>query len=480
MNKEVMSKGYWALWNDEVQARIDRDIDAHRKADASLQLEGVTEGVEVRVEQLDHAFVFGSHIFNFNQLGTEARNTRYKELFGTLFNSATIPFYWSKFEPEEGHPRFKGEHRDTEAYWNTVEDPQSEAHWRRPATDPLVEFCEAKGIRCHGHTFIWGNCRWHMPEWLLAKLPSPYREQVVPFNNACENATTELFKDYTPAQIEALLPDFTRILNTAMAKRIIDCALHYKTRIQSWDVVNESAMDYGLGNMIPEDGICKSHYGLLPGDYDYRSLKIAESVFPKAVNLNINDYKLNQDYVRQIKGLLERGCKIDVMGAQMHLFNPQDCLDIAEGKPGAHQAPKDVRATMDLLETAGRPIHLSEITITAPNNDERGQAIQAIITRNLYRLWFSVKSMMGITWWNTVDGCGAPGEPSVSGLFTRDMQAKPACHALNDLINREWKTDMVVQASEDGRISFRGFRGNYRLSWTQPNGEARSVNYRLG
>lgn len=44
---------------------------------------------------------------------------------------------------------------------------------------------------------------------------------------------------------------------------------------------------------------------------------------------------------------------------------------------------------------------------------------------------------MGVTWWNTVDGGGVKGEPLVSGLFTRDMQKKPAYHALDQLINRE-------------------------------------------
>ena len=162
------------------------------------------------------------------------------------------------------------------------------------------------------------------------------------------------------------------------------------------------------------------------------------------------------------------------MGAQMHLFNPQICLDIADGIINA-QSPNMVYETFDLLGKAGLPIHLSEITITAPNNDERGQAIQAVITRNLYRLWFSLKPMMGITWWNVVDDCGAPGEPSVSGLFSRDMEPKPVYFVLDDLINHEWKTRTVVRADANGAVEFRGFRGTYRLSWRGNDGEKRSA-----
>ena len=96
--------------------------------------------------------------------------------------------------------------------------------------------------------------------------------------------------------------------------------------------------------------------------------------------------------------------------------------------------------------------------------------VQAIIMRNLYRAWFSVEKMNGITWWNVVDDCGAPGEPSISGLFTRDMRPKTAYFAMNDLVNREWRTNLKVKA-EDGTVKFRGFRGHYRLSWKGADGK---------
>ena len=133
---------------------------------------------------------------------------------------------------------------------------------------------------------------------------------------------------------------------------------------------------------------------------------------------------------------------------------------------------------MKILDV-GKPIHLSEITITAGDTTPRGRMLQAILTRNLYRLWFSIKPMMGITWWNVVDDCGAPGEPSLSGLFTRGMNPKPAYYALNELINKEWRTNLKCQADKNGKVAFRGFRGNYRLSWTDENGTIQSQEYHL-
>lgn len=99
--------------------------------------------------------------------------------------------------------------------------------------------------------------------------------------------------------------------------------------------------------------------------------------------------------------------------------------------------------------------------------------VQAIIMWNLYRAWFSVENMTGITWWNVVDNCGAPGEPSISGLFTRDMRPKTVYYAMNELINRQWRTHLTVKA-ENGKVNFRGFRGKYRLTWKTPDGETMS------
>ena len=474
----VMSDSYLELWNEELQQQINRDIETNRMADACVSLDPVASGVEVQVEQISHEFIFGAHLFNFDQLGSDERNARYKELYGTLFNSATIPFYWKVFEPEEGKPRFVAEYRDSAGYWNSLKEPEQQPHWRRPATDPLVEFCEEKGIRLHGHTLVWGNARWHMPNWVFEMMPKEYKEQASVGANDCEAPKVKAFETLSSSQIELLIPAFTATIHTLMAKRIFEIALRYKSRFHSWDVVNESATDFGNGVVIPGEGLCKSWYGLMPGDYPYRAFKLAESVFPPKAKLNINDYNISEDYLKETQDLKARGCKVDLMGVQMHLFNPQTCLDIADGKSD-EQSPSKVRHAIAQLSKAELPIHMSEITITSPGNSERGQLIQAILARNLYRLWFSLKPVMGITWWNVVDGCGAPGEPNVSGLFSRDMKPKPAYFILEDLIHNEWKTRLVVRTSEDGTVRFRGFAGKYRLSWKDSSGTAHSSEFTL-
>ena len=479
----VMSEAYWMIWNPQVQARIDADIDANRKADAILDL-SLPAGTQVKIEQVSHDFIFGAHIFNFNQLGTHERNERYKELYGTLFNSASIAFYWKKFEMEPDRLRFATEYWDTEEFWNNCKDPKMQPHWRRPSTDQVVEFCESKGIRLHGHTVIWGNRTWQHPHWIIENMMTPEEkarmdtyvsEEVNPRNLQAVERYTETYDALTDEQLSDALPEYTNTVIALFENRIRRLAEHYGGRIKSWDVVNESSVDFH--RMNPGGRLIKSSYGIMPADYTYKAFQIAQSVFPDDVKLNINDYNMKQDYLDQVKDLTERGCKIDIMGAQMHLFNPQQCLDIAAGKE--IQTPAQIYAWSDLLGQAGKPIHLSEITITAPGNDARGRQIQAIIATNLYRLWFSIKPMMGITWWNVVDDCGAPGEPSVSGLFDRDMKPKASYYALDDLINNQWKTRMTVRMGKTGIVKFRGFKGNYRITWTDENGNEVSREFYL-
>ena len=105
--------------------------------------------------------------------------------------------------------------------------------------------------------------------------------------------------------------------------------------------------------------------------------------------------------------------------------------------------------------------------------------IQAVIARNLYRLWFSEPGVTGITWWNVVDGGGASGEPSYSGLYDIDMDKKPVYEVLDNLINHEWKTNLTVRSDENGLLKFRGFRGVYKLSWKDKKGKEHSMEYNL-
>ena len=505
MDRSVMTEGYWKTWNAEVQAKVDADIERYRKADATFEVEAPA-GAEVKVEQIGHAFYFGAHIFNYGQLGKKEWNDRYKELYGTLFNSATVAFYWRTLEPYPYSPRFQERYEDTENFWNSCPQPKEQAHWRRPAPDPVIDFLKTRRCRIHGHPLVWGNTAWMRPTWLWDDF-CPEAEKraleartgvVLPVNNwripvGTKDMTDnergwgagwrKIFAQLSEEEIAAIVPTFIANVNKFYEKRIRDIAERYGDRVDSWDVVNESATDYHdwQGEKAVRGVVCqKSNYGLMPGDYTYKGFQWAGKYLPKTAWLNLNDYNMAPYFFKQAKDLEANGCRVDVVGSQMHLFNPAESVKIARGEYSPSVArkitPEGVWQTFKTLSQAGKPIHLSEITITAPDNSARGQMVQAIIMRDLYRIWFSIEKMNGITWWNVVDDCGAPGEPSISGLFTRDMRPKTAYFAMDDLINREWRTTCEVKVKGEGgqrKISFRGFRGRYRLTWKGADGKER-------
>lgn len=401
---KIMSEAYWSIWNPDVQAEIDKKIEQYRKGDAVLQ---IPSGITVKIEQLSHSFIFGGNIFLFGQLKTTQQNKQYENTFGSLFNSATLPFYWKTLEPEQGKSRYTAE---------------SSYMFRRPPVDPIIEFCESNNIIAKGHAIIYGMRRWAHPEWM----PTDRREMEYYFE-----------------------------------KHIQELALRYKDRIQMWDVVNE-----------PVD---QANRGIMPDDYTYKSYKWAMTYFPKSVILNINDIDFKggipytRRYVEITRNMIDRGIRIDNVGAQMHIFNPAEAQKIAEGE--SILTPEMLTEVVNCLREAERPIHVSEVTVCAPDSTNEGKAIQAIITGNLYRFWFSDPDITGITWWNVVDGGGAPGEPSYSGLYDKEMNKKPVYKTLDALINREWKTSLTVTSDTQGFVRFRGFKGHYRATWINKRGK---------
>ena len=504
LDRSLMSDAYWKIWNGVEQARIDADIEKNRKADGVFEVDA-PDGAAVHVEQLTHDFRFGAHIFNFNQLGKTEYNAAYKASYGAggLFNQATVSFYWIDHEPTPGAFRFGGDYSDTERYWNSLtrEEAMRERYWRRPAPGPVIDFLKAKDVAVHGHILVWGNAKpYWIYDWYCPESEKRVIDEVgVPRHSAhfgWEACGSNMGRGYLgkwakawrnayPNMREAGLdektfaaktPVFTANMRRLFRKRVFDVAGAYGDVVDSWDVVNESAQDW-IHYRKAQTGlpVWFSDYGLMPGDYPLHALMDAKEAFPASARLAINDYRINESFLEQTTQLADAGARIDIVGCQMHIFSTNNCTRLVNGATDVQWVgtPQTIRDHLDMMARAGRPLHVSEVTIAAPGEDARSRDIQAVLVRNIYRAWFSHPATMGITWWNTVDGAGLVGEPLVSGLFTRDMEKKPAYYALDRLINHEWKTSLDVVA-KGGKVAFRGFKGRYRLTWTDAGGKQRS------
>ncbi|MBO7722060.1 MAG: endo-1,4-beta-xylanase [Kiritimatiellae bacterium] len=498
MDRSVMSDAYWQVWNDAEQARIDTDIEANRKADASVGI-AAPDGMEVRVEQLSHAFRFGAHAFAVGRLPTQEANRRYEECFSRLFNQATIAFYWRGFETAPGDCHFHTRAGDLESAFTSGERDRMDPHSRYlsspvRSTDQFIEFAKHHGMVIHGHPLVWGSEEWMIPFWLYEQY-CPESEKVFlrlprkdprtitrlygekDWVEAWKKRIRELYAQYSEEEIAARCPTYIVNMKRLYAKRIAEILDYCGDRVDSWDVVNESVNDWRLHETCRSGKpVTKSHYGLLPPDYTLESFLTAAKHVSAVPKLAINDNQNHEEYRRQIDDLVAHGARIDMVGWQFHIFRDADFDRIVAGEKIGWpfcSTPEDFRKIFGTLGGSGRPVSISEITLPSPGRTEKSMMQQAIVARNYYRLWFSQPSCCGITWWHTLDGANKSGgiENGTAGLMDAGANPKPSYWALDDLINRQWRTRQTAVAM-NGKITFRGFRGRYRLSWTDPNGKS--------
>lgn len=424
-----VSEKYLKNWNDPfIQQRIEDGIRQNRMGQFHLNFEdkegNPVTGLEIEINQIKHDFQFGANGFMYKGFENEKENKLFEKYFTQLFNFVTIPFYWPELEPEPGVLRF---------------DKDSPKIYRRPAPDLVLEFSDTYDLTPKGHTLVWDNPRWSVPEWLPAN----------------EN-----------------------IIAQKLDQRIEEIAKRYGHTIGVWDIANE------VTDRHPDV--------IMPKDFTFKAFRESERLFPSSsvftLNFTTNIWKrsikreYNADYLL-IDNLKLRGAKIDAIGFQYHNFNEKEYFDILEG---VTFSPESLFATLDLYSDFNLPLHITEITVSALS--ENGFENQAIMTENLYRLWFSHPNVEAIIWWNLIDDTAAPsytradgtivnGEDKwKGGLLNRDFTPKPVFDVLNKLINTEWQTSLNKK-TETSQISFTGFFGEYELTMKK---DGKTITKRIG
>jgi len=311
-------------------------------------------------------------------------------------------------------------------YWAGTEPVEGELRydegsrdiWRRPPPERFLAFAKKYGVTLKGHPLLWHA---HNPPWLP--------------------------KD----------PD---VLKRLYQKRFREIAERFGKQIPIWDVVNESL-------------VCPKDYQLYTPDRAYVRWAFGEAVplFPKTNVMMINEvtnfnFQPQSDrYFDQIKALMADGAPIRGIGFQYHYFR-RAALD--QFLTSTHCNPAMMLDVYEKFAGLKLPLYVPEITI--PSAGENGEALQAEVVRDHYRLWFSAPNMAGITWWNLGDGTAVKGENEAQGgLMDDSLKPKAAYQVLDQLINHDWKTNLTVKSDSTGKASFRGFFGKYTVKITAGN-----------
>lgn len=398
---------------DELERSVQAGIEAYRKGGAvvkAVDSEGKPiAGAKVTVRQKNHAFRYGANLFMLDELETPEKNEKYKEAFKRIFNMATLPFYWSDLEPEEGKPRYAKD---------------SPKIYRRPAPDLCMEYCKQNGIEPREHALAYDA---FFPKWLY---------------------DADIFK-----------------IKKKFEQRCAEISARYGADIRTIEVTNETWWAQGKTAIYNDP------------DFVEYSFKTARKYFG-ANELSINEYagvwddnaRTDDRYYMQVENALMKGAEIDAIGMQYHMFHRAE--EEYERTRRTYD-PNHLRAIMDLYGRFNKPIQITEVTIPAYSNKPEDEQLQAEIIRWLYSIWFSQPQVEQIIYWNLVDGYAAwapQGDMTAGenyyygGLMRFDLTPKPAYDMIDTLFNKEWRTNLDIEANADGETSFRGFYGDYELT----------------
>ena len=333
--------------------------------------------------------------------------------------------------------RFPGGSGFTDQYYNTVRDldgrghgfnamtpendlkwPGWEQEWEAPNEQTLRTIdLLADRVHLRGHNLVWPG--WdNLPDDLLAN-------------------RSDL--DYLQRRIDDHLVDFLQTKD-------------FDAQITDWDVLNEVTTNTDLADRLAGTP------GYVTGREIYAEIFERVHELAPAADLYLNDFvtlslktrpgdPLYDRLVRNVGELVDAGAPVDGLGFQAHIqSSPNSIYDV-------------LNTWDDFAGRFGLRHKVTEFDLP-PNVSEE---LAAAYLRDFLTATFSHPSMDGFIMWNfwDVDTWANPG----ANLFRADWSRTPAGDAFVDLVYNDWWTDESLVTDPTGAARFRGFRGDYTVTF---------------
>lgn len=262
-----------APWRAEANNRINQN----RKADLLVNVRdrngNPINGANVYVQQLNHAFKFGSAITAALITGTSADAEIYRSRVSSHFTTSVF---------------------ENDLKWTLWECTTCGSSFNKANTRQTIQWLLDRNISARGHNVIW-------PSW-----------------------------QYLPSGLQALsAADLKARIDTRFGDVLGDSGVNGK--LYQWDVVNEPYTNYDVqGRIAGVDGVPVSS-GVLGNQEFVRWFQMARQLEPKT-KLYINDYdilaaggldvKHQNYYYAVINWLLDNGAPLEGAGIQGHFGGP--------------------------------------------------------------------------------------------------------------------------------------------------------------
>jgi len=288
-----------------------------------------------------------------------------------------------------------------------------EGVYRFQPVDNLVTLARDNGQRVIGHTLLF-NRDGNYPDWI--------------FRDRETEADARVVWRRVESHVETLMG-------------------RYEGRIDSWDVLNEFVEPHEPGYRVT------ALTRVLGQTFPERLFKLAASIDPRA-KLIYNDFAVEQPNRRKavqefVRSLLDRGCRIDVVGSQSHLESDDDVGEQIDAmiKDFAGLGVRVALTELD-VDVISRKLYWNPETrpqAVAQNPYVNGAPDDVLeLQADVYRQVFDAvltnrKHVDRVTFWGVTDADSWlnhwPWERVNHGLlFDRDGKPKPAYHALAEAL----------------------------------------------
>jgi endo-1,4-beta-xylanase len=264
-----------------------------------------------------------------------------------------------------------------------------------------VKWLRDNGLEVRGHTMLWGSWR------------------------------------YSPARLETLSPDEIR---TEIKKRVFEVGQKFKGQVYVWDVVNEAVTNTDIFDKVGWD--------LFP-----QTFKWAREADENA-RLAYNDYDISNEgfdsgrhrakVEARIQQLLDAGAPVDILGDQAHMFTPFTTM------------PRMLEIWDSWTKRYKKPLEITEFDAAIADD-----AVQEKYVRDYMIAVFSQPNIESFVFWGFWEKAHWRG--ASAALYRADWTPRPAALAVEDLILKQWKTDVELSTNSKGKIRTRAFLGDYEI-----------------
>ena len=232
------------------------------------------------------------------------------------------------------------------------------------------------------------------------------------------------------------------ILET-LHRRTIDMVKRFKGHLYLWDVVNEAITEHDLWDRIGMDKFKQVYLWAKEADPN--------------VTLCYNDYDWTEEEatgtkhrsaaINLVKSMLSKGVPIEAIGLQSHDAVPLTPIS------------RVIEITNEIAKF-GKPLEVTEYDLGVWDDKFNAEYLRDFLTA-----MYSVPEVQAFVMWGFWEG--AHWRASEGGAMVRkDWSLRPAALMWENLVRKQWWTNLSVPTSANGTARARAFCGTVRVSVT--------------